>query len=105
SYFIFASRRRHTRSKRDWSSDVCSSDLKKSQKKSEKKIKKIIIQATIQNQIMITMKTTPTMPQITMPRIIIINCHKRDSEQFEKYDVRIRFKVRVIYITATVEML
>src|SRR5699024_12089090 len=26
--FVFASRRRHTRSKRDWSSDVCSSDLK-----------------------------------------------------------------------------
>src|SRR5699024_11853441 len=25
--FVFASRRRHTRSKRDWSSDVCSSDL------------------------------------------------------------------------------
>src|SRR5699024_11232432 len=25
--FFFASRRRHTRSKRDWSSDVCSSDL------------------------------------------------------------------------------
>src|SRR5699024_12107068 len=26
-YFCFSSRRRHTRSKRDWSSDVCSSDL------------------------------------------------------------------------------
>src|SRR5699024_12149291 len=25
--FYFSSRRRHTRSKRDWSSDVCSSDL------------------------------------------------------------------------------
>src|SRR5699024_9468048 len=25
--FLFSSRRRHTRSKRDWSSDVCSSDL------------------------------------------------------------------------------
>src|SRR5207249_7745847 len=25
---FFSSRRRHTRSKRDWSSDVCSSDLK-----------------------------------------------------------------------------
>src|SRR5699024_11920441 len=25
--FILSSRRRHTRSKRDWSSDVCSSDL------------------------------------------------------------------------------
>src|SRR5207249_6960746 len=27
SGFFFSSRRRHTRSKRDWSSDVCSSDL------------------------------------------------------------------------------
>src|SRR5207249_447385 len=26
--FFFASRRRHTRAKRDWSSDVCSSDLR-----------------------------------------------------------------------------
>src|SRR5699024_12396398 len=26
AYFFFSSRRRHTRSKRDWSSDVCSSD-------------------------------------------------------------------------------
>ena len=25
--FIFSSRRRHTRLRRDWSSDVCSSDL------------------------------------------------------------------------------
>src|SRR5437868_7977662 len=30
SHFFFSSRRRHTRSKRDWSSDVCSSDLKRS---------------------------------------------------------------------------
>src|SRR5690606_39755928 len=28
SYFFFSSRRRHTRFSRDWSSDVCSSDLK-----------------------------------------------------------------------------
>src|SRR5699024_11796243 len=28
-YFFFPSRRRHTRAKRDWSSDVCSSDLRK----------------------------------------------------------------------------
>src|SRR6266513_4545516 len=26
-FFFFSSRRRHTSSKRDWSSDVCSSDL------------------------------------------------------------------------------
>src|SRR5207247_5816186 len=28
-FFFFSSRRRHTRSTRDWSSDVCSSDLHK----------------------------------------------------------------------------
>src|SRR5699024_11973569 len=27
NFLFFSSRRRHTRSKRDWSSDVCSSDL------------------------------------------------------------------------------
>src|SRR5699024_11313990 len=31
SLFFFSSRRRHTRSKRDWSSDVCSSDLHRHQ--------------------------------------------------------------------------
>src|SRR2546421_4594587 len=29
-FFFFSSRRRHTRSDRDWSSDVCSSDLGRS---------------------------------------------------------------------------
>src|SRR5690606_39822025 len=31
--FFFSSRRRHTRFSRDWSSDVCSSDLKPSESK------------------------------------------------------------------------
>src|SRR6266513_6467307 len=31
-FLFFSSRRRHTRSKRDWSSDVCSSDLEKMEK-------------------------------------------------------------------------
>src|SRR5207249_7587018 len=34
--FFFSSRRRHTRSKRDWSSDVCSSDLALSKTRSVK---------------------------------------------------------------------
>src|SRR5438067_4460656 len=33
-FFFFSSRRRHTRSKRDWSSDVCSSDLRHSSRQS-----------------------------------------------------------------------
>src|SRR5690349_23899877 len=32
-FFFFSSRRRHTRSLRDWSSDVCSSDLGQAVKK------------------------------------------------------------------------
>src|SRR5699024_6457527 len=35
-FFFFSSRRRHTRSKRDWSSDVCSSDLPAKAKKNDK---------------------------------------------------------------------
>src|SRR2546429_1503461 len=31
-FFFFSSRRRHTRCSRDWSSDVCSSDLKYAKK-------------------------------------------------------------------------
>src|SRR5699024_11607912 len=38
SLFFFSSRRRHTRSKRDWSSDVCSSDLKKAAEESREQI-------------------------------------------------------------------
>src|SRR5437870_9456652 len=34
TYFFFSSRRRHTRWPRDWSSDVCSSDLATSKVKS-----------------------------------------------------------------------
>src|SRR5699024_11354254 len=36
--FFFSSRRRHTRSKRDWSSDVCSSDLVKENAQGEKRM-------------------------------------------------------------------
>src|SRR5699024_12612105 len=36
--FFFSSRRRHTRSKRDWSSDVCSSDLRFANAKEVQKV-------------------------------------------------------------------
>src|SRR5207249_6343806 len=36
-FFFFSSRRRHTRSKRDWSSDVCSSDLISTSPRSERR--------------------------------------------------------------------
>src|SRR5690349_24396630 len=35
-YFFFSSRRRHTRSLRDWSSDVCSSDLDRVARQAER---------------------------------------------------------------------
>src|SRR2546422_3961383 len=36
-FFFFSSRRRHTRCSRDWSSDVCSSDLIERLKKAEQR--------------------------------------------------------------------
>src|SRR3712207_7666477 len=43
-FFFFSSRRRHTRYWRDWSSDVCSSDLFKNINKSKeiKRLKKVL---------------------------------------------------------------
>src|SRR5699024_11953603 len=40
-FFFFSSRRRHTRSKRDWSSDVCSSDLYQPSEENKTLINKI----------------------------------------------------------------
>src|SRR5699024_11535048 len=42
-FFFFSSRRRHTRSKRDWSSDVCSSDLVVRQNGVQKRGRVIVI--------------------------------------------------------------
>src|SRR5690606_13653960 len=40
--FFFTSRRRHTRFSRDWSSDVCSSDLKAVMKKAEEEKRQVL---------------------------------------------------------------
>src|SRR3712207_6982127 len=46
--FFFSSRRRHTRYWRDWSSDVCSSDLEKVSKDIPEQAKKDIQNAKVQ---------------------------------------------------------
>src|SRR5699024_11788718 len=48
--FFFSSRRRHTRSKRDWSSDVCSSDLLMNL--SKMKVLKLEISSPVNNWMM-----------------------------------------------------
>src|SRR5437868_14253411 len=45
-FFFFSSRRRHTRSKRDWSSDVCSSDLIRAPGASSTRIPKLRLLVT-----------------------------------------------------------
>src|SRR5699024_11818259 len=51
--FFFSSRRRHTRSKRDWSSDVCSSDLKLFIQQGRKVFREVspLVAETIQNHL------------------------------------------------------
>src|SRR5438874_5053583 len=43
-YFFFSSRRRHTRSLRDWSSDVCSSDLGRSPGRNKRRARKAVVE-------------------------------------------------------------
>src|SRR5215471_8900178 len=45
-FFFFSSRRRHTRSLRDWSSDVCSSDLREARGQHEAEIDAMISEWT-----------------------------------------------------------
>src|SRR5215469_18044459 len=43
--FFFSSRRRHTRSLRDWSSDVCSSDLPEGESRSNWQVMRLLAHA------------------------------------------------------------
>src|SRR5699024_11616827 len=43
-YFYFSSRRRHTRLKRDWSSDVCSSDLGQGYGKFKNELAEVVVE-------------------------------------------------------------
>src|SRR5699024_11294686 len=52
-YFFFSSRRRHTRSKRDWSSDVCSSDLVEWKKQTTKYRQKQMILDLLRSHLLI----------------------------------------------------
>src|SRR5690606_39753958 len=48
--FFFSSRRRHTRFSRDWSSDVCSSDLEEEIKRTERQLWQKIRTKTLQGR-------------------------------------------------------
>src|SRR5581483_2553423 len=58
-FFFFSSRRRHTRYWRDWSSDVCSSDLARSREKgaSTLRVRKAVITAAGANQRALPLQT------------------------------------------------
>src|SRR6266508_3212511 len=43
-FFFFSSRRRHTRWPRDWSSDVCSSDLQHAARRAQRERPLVIVQ-------------------------------------------------------------
>src|SRR5438876_8312505 len=45
NFFFFSSRRRHTRWTGDWSSDVCSSDLRLDQERSGRRLGEILIES------------------------------------------------------------
>src|SRR3712207_8305253 len=52
-FFFFSSRRRHTRYWRDWSSDVCSSDLNPEGKKKGQKSLRAVVEKVFQEKVSI----------------------------------------------------
>src|SRR5699024_12125657 len=70
-FFFFSSRRRHTRSKRDWSSDVCSSDL----------------YVHLVWNIMMSVKKTSSMVQKLSRRITSLRSEEHTSELQSRFDL------------------
>src|SRR5207253_3330212 len=66
--FFFSSRRRHTRWPRDWSSDVCSSDLGFSKRMTQRINEQVQAMQKLQLRLLLRRKEIPTMIEL-MPAI------------------------------------
>src|SRR6266496_4670049 len=65
SFFFFSSRRRHTRSLRDWSSDVCSSDLHRDKKRGTARSLALIREVGFpEERVLIDHNTEETLPLV-----------------------------------------
>src|SRR5699024_12079775 len=82
-YFFLSSRRRHTRSKRDWSSDVCSSDLNDVNKRWEDLVKAARIFNADQGVTPLYQQTTSYM-QNTKVKGIIQNTARSEERRVGK---------------------
>src|SRR5699024_11404697 len=76
--FFFSSRRRHTRSKRDWSSDVCSSDLSLDQIFPQPNASQLIL--------------TPAAADIEMRNNLLRQVNQTLSDKFPEVRPRARFR-------------
>src|SRR2546429_7304840 len=78
-YFFFSSRRRHTRCSRDWSSDVCSSDLTEPRRESPQQHAGI---APTWKPIVQTARTSAlarALPMTQTVNLALTNCSLRDE--------------------------
>src|SRR5699024_12118605 len=76
--FFFSSRRRHTRSKRDWSSDVCSSDLNPTYPFSN-----IAVNLEVVNKI-VTLAITTELAIIQVKIVICWSCWNETEKAFKE---------------------
>src|SRR5438105_12233398 len=66
-FFFFSSRRRHTRSTRDWSSDVCSSDLSALNRPSQSLLTRAMQSPSRRNRRLLDQAASPVLPQLHLP--------------------------------------
>src|SRR5207247_3580923 len=86
--FVFASRRRHTRSTRDWSSDVCSSDLD---------IQSAAKQRVVDQELLVAIPTgrTPQVAAFLIPGVSLSNVDVGGTNKIGRASCRERWRCTV----------
>src|SRR5690606_40370389 len=87
-YFFFSSRRRHTRFSRDWSSDVCSSDLVSIAGKYNKSVAQVVLRWLTQREIVVIPKSVRRERIIENINIFDFELSQEDMESIATLDTK-----------------
>src|SRR6266496_2468399 len=89
--FFFSSRRRHTRSLRDWSSDVCSSDLRRDWLDEEHAdetlalLREAGLSYTMVDEPQFGSGSVPPVYAVTNPDLAVVRFHGRNAKTWYKF--------------------
>src|SRR3712207_7388285 len=80
-FFFFSSRRRHTRYWRDWSSDVCSSDLDTTDLDAFRELERLREEGTLEEIVRVGVTSEEGPPEIATEADIVVKGVERSEER------------------------